>query len=171
LFDPTIFDNLKVVIEGAIYDRDLEGELEVINRKDIVDLARMSRHYQVTFKLPKHTGTYCSWELSSTNSQLSNELLSTANISKRGCTTDITFFLDLHEVNSKLQDLQALVSEVWGEREMKIRVISSFPITITNQIEIKLLFNRTIHEEDIDDLINMFHHMEKTLHLLQANGY
>ncbi|MBM7663242.1 hypothetical protein JOC85_004113 [Bacillus mesophilus] len=171
MFDPTIFDNLKVVIEGAIYDRDLEGELEVINRKDVVDLARMSRHYQVTFKLLNHTGTYCSWELSSSVSQLSNELLATPNISKRGCTTDITFFLDLQEVDLKLKDLQVLVSNVWGDREIKIRVISEFPKTTTNQVEMKLLFNRTIHEDDIDDLIHMFHHMEKTLHLLQANGY
>ncbi|QNG61538.1 hypothetical protein H4O14_08705 [Bacillus sp. PAMC26568] len=41
MFDPTAFDNLKVVLEGEIYDADLEGIIEVIKRKDIVDLQQL----------------------------------------------------------------------------------------------------------------------------------
>ncbi|UOK56770.1 hypothetical protein MGI18_18515 [Bacillus sp. OVS6] len=55
MFDPTAFDNLKVVLEGAIYDADLGGFITVIGRKDLVDLAAMSRCYQNTFQLKKET--------------------------------------------------------------------------------------------------------------------
>jgi hypothetical protein len=47
MFDPTVFDNLKVIIEGAIYDLDLDGELQVVNRRDLVDLANMSRQFSM----------------------------------------------------------------------------------------------------------------------------
>jgi hypothetical protein len=170
LFDPTIFDNLKVVIEGAVYDKDLEGEIIVVDRKDIIDLARMSRHYQLTFKLAVQSKTSCSWGLFSSVSQLSSELLA-ADVAKTGCTTDITFFVDHHVVDDDLESIKKFVSSVWGDRKMMIQIISPFPKTNKIQINIKLLFDRTIHEEDIDDLLNMFSYMEKTLHLLQANGY
>ncbi|WP_456278663.1 hypothetical protein [Bacillus sp. AK128] len=170
MFDPTIFDNLKVVVEGAVYDRDLEGELTVINRKDMIDLATMSRHYLITFKLPDQTRACCSWELASTVSQLSSELL-VLNKEKMGCSTEITFKMDLDQSSGDVTGLQSIVSNVWGDREIKTKIISDFPETGQNEVEIKLIFNRTIQEEDIDDLLDMFHYMEKTLHLLQANGY
>ena len=40
MFDPTAYDNLKVILEGAVYDLDLSGELKIIERNDIVDLAK-----------------------------------------------------------------------------------------------------------------------------------
>ncbi|MDF0725751.1 hypothetical protein PY093_03360 [Cytobacillus sp. S13-E01] len=39
MFDPTIFDNLKVVIEGEVYDLDLTGDFLVTNRSDSIDIA------------------------------------------------------------------------------------------------------------------------------------
>ena len=50
MFDPTIFDNLKVVAEGAVYDLDLQGEILITNRIDQVDLATLSRYYAITFR-------------------------------------------------------------------------------------------------------------------------
>ncbi|WP_246941909.1 hypothetical protein [Bacillus pinisoli] len=170
MFDPTIFDNLKVVIEGAVYDKDLEGELAVINRRDIVDLATMSRQYLITFKLPGQSNTHCSWELSSSVRQLSSELL-LAHKELTGCSTKLTFTIEHHKITQKLQHVQSLISEIWEDREMKIKVISTYPETEETIVEITLLFNRTIHEEDIDDLLHMFSYMEETLLLLQENGY
>jgi hypothetical protein len=47
VFDPTAFDNWKVVVEGALYDLDREGQLIIIGREDLVDLAKMSRKFQI----------------------------------------------------------------------------------------------------------------------------
>ncbi|UTW70295.1 hypothetical protein KHA80_06930 [Anaerobacillus sp. HL2] len=41
MFDPTIYENLKVVIEGEVYDHDMNGRILII-QIDIVDLATMS---------------------------------------------------------------------------------------------------------------------------------
>ncbi|MCV9888442.1 hypothetical protein [Metabacillus halosaccharovorans] len=47
MFDPTVFDNLKVVIEGYIYDMDIDEQISVTDRSDIIDLAKMSRQYSI----------------------------------------------------------------------------------------------------------------------------
>jgi hypothetical protein len=49
LFDPTVYDNLKVVLEGAVYDLDLAGSILVTGREDWVNLADLSRTYKLTF--------------------------------------------------------------------------------------------------------------------------
>lgn len=51
MFDPTIFDNLKVVLEGALYDADREGRLEVIGREDLIELAGLSRTFRMRVRL------------------------------------------------------------------------------------------------------------------------
>ncbi|MEK8128412.1 hypothetical protein WMW72_10900 [Paenibacillus filicis] len=50
MFDPTIFDNLKVVMEGRLYDLDAEGSIRITGREDLVDLASMSRTFRMTLQ-------------------------------------------------------------------------------------------------------------------------
>ncbi len=51
LFDPTAFDNMKVVLEGAVYDRDILGDILVVKRDDLVNLATLSRQFMMEFQL------------------------------------------------------------------------------------------------------------------------
>ena len=48
---PTVFDNLKTVLEGSIYDFENQDVLEVCSRDDLVDLANLTRTFRlgVTF--------------------------------------------------------------------------------------------------------------------------
>lgn len=55
MFDPTAFDNWKVVVEGAFYDSDREGAILVVGREDTVDLAGMSRFFSIGAALPGQT--------------------------------------------------------------------------------------------------------------------
>ena len=50
LFDPTAFDNMKVVLEGAVYDRDILGDILVVNRDDLINLASLSRQFTMEFE-------------------------------------------------------------------------------------------------------------------------
>ncbi|WP_274363616.1 hypothetical protein [Paenibacillus thermotolerans] len=52
MFDPTAFDNWKVVVEGAFYDADREGAIVVVGREDLIDLAGMSRSFRISASLP-----------------------------------------------------------------------------------------------------------------------
>ncbi|KZE82162.1 hypothetical protein [Paenibacillus elgii] len=50
MFDPTIFDNLKVVLEGHLYDLDAEQMIRVIGREDFIDLASMKRIFSMRIR-------------------------------------------------------------------------------------------------------------------------
>jgi len=51
MFDPTIFDNLKVVLEGLVYDHDLAGRIMITDRSDWIDLAKLSRSFRIRFRI------------------------------------------------------------------------------------------------------------------------
>lgn len=51
MFDPTIYDNLKVVLEGLLYDMDAEGKIRIVERTDLIDLAGMERTFRMKFVL------------------------------------------------------------------------------------------------------------------------
>lgn len=53
MFDPTAFDNMKVVIEGALYDLDICGEIVITDRNDSFNMAKMSRTFDISFRLPE----------------------------------------------------------------------------------------------------------------------
>lgn len=64
MFDPTIFDNLKVVLEGHLYDLDAEQTIRVIGREDFIDLASMKRIFSM--RIRRDEG-FCQAEISMTS--------------------------------------------------------------------------------------------------------
>ena len=48
MFDPTAFENIRVVLEGIFYDKDLEGSIMIIDRNDIMNTAKLSRTYELS---------------------------------------------------------------------------------------------------------------------------
>ncbi|MDF2721342.1 MAG: hypothetical protein K0Q59_1017 [Paenibacillus sp.] len=51
MFDPTLYENLKAVLEGAVYELDRHGRIVVVHRSDLIDLAAMSRSYAIGYRL------------------------------------------------------------------------------------------------------------------------
>ncbi len=74
MFDPTIYDNLKVVLEGSVYDLDLSGAVRISGRQDQIDLSTMSRLYQIEFRRLQGAAL-ARMRLSTTLTDLSSELL------------------------------------------------------------------------------------------------
>ena len=75
MFDPTAYENIKVVFEGIVYDFDLDGEITIIERNDIVNLANMSRVYNFLFvnKKDKKQELKMKMEIDSSIHQLASE--------------------------------------------------------------------------------------------------
>jgi hypothetical protein len=171
LFDPTIFDNLKVVIEGAVYDKDLDGLWKVIDRRDNIDLATMSRDYSICFQLNKNSNCSCKWNLSSTITQLASELTGQENQSIQGCSTSVEFTVSFLEVKRQLEIVYETISNIWGDRELVSTLIDTYPKASHSKMIVSVEFNRIIYEEDIDDLLTMLTYMERTLNELHQKGY
>lgn len=52
MFDPTVFDNLKVAMENAVYDLDnLDSRIDITQRIDRLEMSVMSREFGVQFRL------------------------------------------------------------------------------------------------------------------------
>ncbi|MBM6619332.1 hypothetical protein [Bacillus suaedaesalsae] len=169
MFDPTIFDNLKIIIEGAVYDRDLDGDWLVIDRKDIVDLATMSRQFSVSFQLLEKEHLSCTWFLASSVEQLASELTNREE-TLHGCSTWLEFLIQLEDEKVDIEQIYKIISRKWENREILCTNLQTYPATNSSTLKVEVRFNRVIREEDIDDLQEMLNYMEETLHALHENS-
>lgn len=168
MFDPTAFDNLKTVLEGAVYDLDLEGEIVVIDRHDLVDLAHFSRTYAITFRLASdHTPhVSCTIRLEMDLEQIAKELLRQAI--RPGCTLAITFSLPIRQTEA-CAHIESVLRRVWGEGRIIRQTLSrEFPHeTPSYRNEATIEFGRLIYEDNVADLQAMIPYMTASLEQLQ----
>ncbi|AMM93523.1 hypothetical protein QUF81_14010 [Peribacillus simplex] len=177
MFDPTAFENMKVVLEGAVYDRDFIGDILVINRDDIVNLANMSRTYKIEMELKESLAPISVIgviELHASLQNLSSELLdSTINETHSGCTVNIfiSFPKKLDEVTAEqfLIDLE----KIWGDQRI-ITVTTSE--TVSKKVQpvhsslFKVSFGRLIKEEQMEDLEDMVEYLIQSIQAMKIPG-
>jgi hypothetical protein len=165
LFDPTVFENLKVVVEGAVYDRDLDGEIVVTNREDLVDLALMSRVYRISFQL-KGTSASAVFILTVDTRNLAGEILEQTFVP--GCNLQVRFVCLLSSL-AYCEKIQQLLEDIWGQERMITQRIS-YEYNKQNcsyEDEVIVSFQKVITEDHTDDLIVVIEYMVETLHTLK----
>lgn len=168
MFDPTAFENIKVVIEGDIYDRDLGGEIIVIDRNDWINAAKLSRKYEISFTRKGYDPGVLSatMTIEAALENLSAELLESVDAKQlAGCVVGISFTLILQNELHVFREVQKVLKEIWGEdREIRQTAMLE-PLENKSLIQnhVKLAFNRLVYEEQIDDLSEMVHYMITSL--------
>ncbi|MED4226786.1 hypothetical protein [Neobacillus cucumis] len=169
MFDPTAFDNMKVVFEGALYDRDNKGEIIIMDRNDWVNLAKMSRQFEVMFQLPE-SRVRAKIEMKSNMVNLAAELLSSIqNEQQAGCYLKLKFVIEKTEVLN-FQELKKILLDVWGDgREISVNTYNHPLEKEKDQLTILTVsFGRLITEEQIEDLFEMTDFMITTLEQLSS---
>ncbi|MEH7381907.1 hypothetical protein V7138_15715 [Bacillus sp. JJ1533] len=164
MFDPTVFENLKVVVEGALYDLDLEGQILIIDRKDQIDTAKMGRHYHISFKDKAINEIHAYIDLKIDLDNLVSELRNTNE--KPGCFLEIGFVFKLDSLDA-CPTIERELTTIWGDtREIQQEI--SFPYGSINQFtnNSKIIFHRLIHEDNIDDLLEMIDYIIDSIHQL-----
>jgi hypothetical protein len=160
MFDPTIYDNVKIVLEGAVYDMDMNGTILVSRRVDQIDLSSMSRYYAIGFqemaKL-ENTAEIC---LTAHLKDLAAEILEHPNESP-GCYLGIRFFTKITDPQQECPLIQNRLLEIWGHRPRVTQQLSYLfneqPFgEYSNQIE--LHFGRKIDEEQMEDFPELVQH-------------
>jgi hypothetical protein len=163
MFDPTVFDNLKVIIEGAIYDLDLDGELQVVNRRDLVDLATMSRQFSMDIAVSAEMLGRV--ELSSNLENISGELLK--RLDRPGCSVAVSFFQEVKRssiIKEKLEQWKREIQDIWGESwEMELSSTETLDPKQPLKLSATIRFNRLFYEDNIDDLQELLPYVISTL--------
>jgi hypothetical protein len=171
LFDPTAFDNMKVVLEGAVYDRDILGDIIVVNRDDLINLATLSRHFTMTFELKESRiqknfsggiSLYASLE------NLSSELLAShINEITNGSTVEIFMTFAEQLTTQQADKIINRLEDVWG-KQRTIQWTTVATKTNTNQqsysSKFTISFDRLVKEDQMDDLVDMVEYLIQSLH-------
>ncbi|KMM38198.1 hypothetical protein [Guptibacillus hwajinpoensis] len=163
MFDPTIYENVKVVLEGELYDRDLEGEISIINRKDLVDLASLSRMYEVQFN--ENPQVRVTIGLFADLANFSAEQLQIEN-SNPGCEINISFDVLISDTE-ECAKIEEDIRSIWGYRpsiQQKVSFVYNQEEELTSHIQLE--FNRRINEDQISDLSELIEYAVQTSQLL-----
>jgi hypothetical protein len=165
VFDPTIFDNWKVVLEGAMYDLDREGEAEVIGRQDLMDLAALSRSFRIAVRRPGGSSR-AEVRLSSGLVDFAGERydLRLTELEPPGIRLEIRFTLPGSRVRDVAR-LHAAFTDLWVTQEEETEVCHRVRIEVDphapptsaaegagSSYEIAILFHRKWDEDRISDI-------------------
>lgn len=172
MFDPTIYENMKVVIEGAVYDLDLAGEILVTNRSDRVELSTMSRSYGIQFKLLGLGDVMAELCLAAATEDLASEILEKTTMTP-GCTLQIGFQMHIKDVEEDCSAAQHILFDIWGNSctlSQKLSFIYGKNHHSNYLNEIYLDFGRKFGEGIIDDIPSMLKHIVLSIERLNEIG-
>jgi hypothetical protein len=174
MFDPTAFDNMKVVIEGALYDLDILGEIVIADRNDIVNMAKMSRNFDVTFHLSEGMGETVSAKISieATLLNLAAELLPqqwSKSQNQSGSKVKLEFFYKGVTEKEHIDYIQGIFTELWGETRLirqTVIIQPSHSHSLINNV-VTVEFDRLIGEDQMEDFVEMINVMTTAIQQLQ----
>ncbi|GKU80912.1 hypothetical protein [Niallia sp. NCCP-28] len=172
MFDPTAFENIKTVMEGAIYDKDLEGTIAILDRNDIFNSSKLAREYSISFALKNQGNALMTFRLLANAQNLAGELLEIKSLQEEvGCTIAVEIVVKHANDSSVYAMLKELLKNIWGKKREIKQEIRLNPYACDNMVEnhLSIAFNRLITEDQMDDLVVMVDYMEKTLQLIADN--
>ena len=159
MFDPTIYDNVKVVLEGEVYDRDLAGDVEVIGRSDSLDLAVMSRCFQLQLRLTASSQHSAAVVLSVSAEQLVNEITERED-KQVGCSLTLHFDSALsgteETARAACEHIRTSLLTIWGDA-VRLQQSLRTPLAQNGLSErwycyTEAKFHRVIDETHIEDI-------------------
>jgi len=159
MFDPTAYENIKVILEGIIYDYDLSGQIKVIERNDLVNLADLSRTFNMSFihKRDRKQLLIMTVELNADFKQLASEWVTFAE--EPGANLSIQFSL----TDSLNEILEKRILKFFKQRPALDFYFEAYKQVFLDQRTVQVYkFNKTrpITEKTLDEVQSI---IEKTI--------
>lgn len=176
MFDPTAFENMKVVMEGGFYDRDLSGEIRIVDRNDTINSAKMCRRYDLTFTNPAEglAEIYCTFIMEAGLDNLAAELLPQRKTEMlAGCRISVNFNIKHQHDHKNSQEIREVLEQIWGRGRNIEQTVKYSPENRQGLAETETIitFNRLVQEEQIDDLNEMINYMTASMDSLRKIQY
>ena len=169
MFDPTAFENMKVVIEGALYDLDIDGEIRIVDRNDWMNTAKLLRKYEISFT--NNDDIICTLVLEAGLENLAAELLPAVQTTRlAGSHLLVKFSFNHRDDELIYKKITNILKDIWGPgRTIQQRIVFD-PLTKENLVanEATITFNRLVYEDQMDDLVLMVEFMLLSIEKLRS---
>ena len=170
MFDPTIFDNLKVAFENELYDLDnLDQRIVISSRKDTMELSVMGREFRLAFYLTGQPEVVAEVRLHASLKDLAAEILEEPDADP-GCALAIFYYMAIVDELEQCSQVEKILKEIWepaaSPRQTLSRVYGEEGASLSNEIE--LSFSRPINEEQMGDIPELVSHMLESLEKLTS---
>ncbi|NEU25119.1 hypothetical protein [Paenibacillus ottowii] len=165
MFDPTVFDNLKVAMENAVYDLDnLDSCINITQRIDRLEMSVMAREFGVQFSLREQPDVTAELRLKMDLNNLAAEILEMEDQTP-GCSLLLYFHMKIREIDTQCSRIENILTEVWKPDLRPVQMLSQIygEKTSTYQNRIELRFSRQINEDQMEDIPELLEHMLLTL--------
>ncbi|MFC5602860.1 hypothetical protein [Sporosarcina koreensis] len=170
MYDPTVFENLKVAFENQVYDLDtIEREIRIIDRSDLMDFAVLARKFAVQFTLYDLEDVSAEIMLEATLRDLADEILETPG-GNPGCSLTLRFQKHVREAATQCPRIEEVLSDIWENEVLVIQTMSFIygddEFGYLNNIEVK--FRTKINEENMREIPDFLHSVLDALRVLQT---
>ncbi|WP_062110163.1 hypothetical protein [Bacillus niameyensis] len=168
MYDPTVFENLKVAFENHVYDLDnLDCAITIGNRVDRMDFSILTREFAIQFSKLDQPNVTAEIVLEAKLEDLAGEILELPN-SNFGCSLMLRFCKKVEEVDIQCSKIEQTLNGIW-EDEIEISQTLSFNYKqeasgYENTIEVK--FKQKMNEENMSEIGEFLHHVLITLDML-----
>ncbi|AZH28868.1 hypothetical protein [Paenibacillus sp. M-152] len=165
MFDPTVFDNLKVAMENAVYDLDnLDSRINITQRIDRLEMSVMSREFGVQFSLREQLGVTAELQLKMDLNNLAAEILEMEDQTP-GCSLLLYFDMKIRDIEAQCSRIEKILAEIWKPELRPVQTLSQIygEKTSTYHNRIELQFSRQINEDQMEDIPELLEHMLMTL--------
>ncbi len=169
LYDPTIFENLKVAFENHIYDLDnIDEKITIINRVDRMDLAILARDFAIQFKLVNQPDATAEIVLQASVKELAGEILEVDG-ENLGSTLSVRFTKTVQNPTIQCPQIEIALNAIW-ETDIQLKQTLSFVYgqqapSYLNRID--MIFKSKINEKHMADIADLLDHVLESLDVLE----
>ncbi|MFJ7933263.1 hypothetical protein [Sporosarcina sp. NPDC096371] len=168
MYDPTIFENLKVAFENQVYDLDnIEREIDITNRVDRMDFAVLAREFAIQFSLADQPDVTAEIVLQASIKELAEEILELPG-KNPGCSLSVRFHKHVDDIAIQCKQIEQALHAIW-ETEFQLTQTLSFVYaqeasSYLDMIDVK--FTVKMNEDHMGDIADFLDHVLESLAVL-----
>ena len=168
MYDPTIFENLKVAFENQVYDLDnIERKIHITNRVDQMDFSIIKRDFAIQFTLVGQQDVTAEIMIEASLEELAAEILETPG-KNPGCSLYLRFNKKVQNVTEQCKEIEQALKNIW-EPDLQLTQTLSFVYEqeASSYLDvIDVAFNHKLNEDNMGDIADFLNHVLETLKVL-----
>lgn len=165
MFHPTVFENVKVALENSLYDLDnLDRAVDIIGRRDLLDMAVMSRELSLSCRLAGGGAATAELVLHASLKELAAEILEQPDAAPT-CKLTLLFHMKSDGAAGTCETVERCLLSIWQTLQRPVQTLTRLYGDEEHLCRhtAELDFGRGIGEEQMEDIPELLAHVLLTL--------